>query len=290
MSTQPELSASVACYAGVLRGTDSAEPPLQLQLASCGACESLLGGLLRMMSHLLSLLPLASGKRLAAAPLDRCRTLLLSRRPQLQATAMQFTAAALNSTPLVPCSLDLVLDSLSLASQCPPGLGADAAADEQQEWWQQLLAVLAVLHDRAAVCVVTAELLLPRIHSLAIAAVASPMLSSQLQLQYLQLLRGVLLLQPLLLESSCGQLLQLFAGADSQTRQLLLQCLELYLHSQQGLCGPEAVREAFDQAALRAGWAAEVRKPYKLPCLEAFQLAQQRWAGVAFQLPFVLCS
>ncbi|KAI3426356.1 hypothetical protein D9Q98_008728 [Chlorella vulgaris] len=257
MSTQPELSASVACYAGVLRGTDSAEPPLQLQLASCGACESLLGGLLRMMSHLLSLLPLASGKRLAAAPLDRCRTLLLSRRPQLQATAMQFTAAALNSTPLVPCSLDLVLDSLSLASQCPPGLGADAAADEQQEWWQQLLAVLAVLHDRAAVCVVTAELLLPRIHSLAIAAVASPMLSSQLQLQYLQLLRGVLLLQPLLLESSCGQLLQLFAGTDSQTRQLLLQCLELYLHSQQGLCGPEAVREAFDQAALRAGWAAE---------------------------------
>ena len=271
LSSQPGLSASVSCFAGVLRGTDSAEPPLELRLDTSAACEGLLGALLRMMAQCLTLCPLGLASRLTSPRLHVGRNLLLSSRPRLQASAMRYLAAALNSAPLAPCSLGLLLDSLGLATQ---RLAAEqqqqqqqqvAEAEEQREWWQQLLALLRVLHDLASARPSATALLMPRIHSLAVAAATSPRLPAGLQQQWCELVRGTLLAQPLLLEDSCARLLAAFPLATPACRQLLLQCLELYLHLQQQLCGAEAVGAAFVKAAWDARLATEVGG-YMVPC------------------------
>ena len=59
-------------------------------------------------------------------------------------------------------------------------------------------------------------------------------------------------MEPILLEGST-QLLQLLPGGSGPCRQLLLQCLALYVERQQHLCGSEAVRAAFVQALEGSG-------------------------------------
>ena len=184
---------------------------------------------------------------------------------------MAFLAAALNSAPLAPCSPRLLLESLALMLQRSPAAPPSApGGDHQQQqqvkkqqelewWWQQLQTLLGVLLDQATACPAAAGLLLPRINGLAvIAASATGSLSDSLQLQFCQLCRGALLAQPPLLEGST-QLLQLFAPASPACRQVLLQCLALYLRHQRQQCGSEAVSTAVVAALSGAGIAPEVR-------------------------------
>jgi hypothetical protein len=264
LSTQPELSASVSCYAGALRGTDSAEPPLQLRLDGGAACEGVLCGLLAMMAHCLALQPLAFGGRVGAPVLERCRALLVCGRSSLRAAAARFLAAAVGAAPLAPCSADVLLDTLAVALQrlaaAPSGEQPASEAEDQRGWWQQLLALLTVLLDRTAASPAATATLLPRIHSLAAAALAAPSLPRGMRQPYFQLLRATLLAQPALLEGTCAGLLQMLAAEDPCCRQLLLQCLEIYLHSQQQLCGVEPVGAVLAAALQAAGVAVQVRR------------------------------
>lgn len=276
LSTQPGLTASVACYAGALRSTDSAEPPLQLRLDSPAACECLLAGALHMLAHCLRLRPLKLGAELlSAALLDRCTGLLLSSSLQLQAAGMRFLATALSAAPLVPCSRPQLLDTLSLALQQHSAAAAEqvsrvqAATREQleqapedaEEWWQALVLLLRVLHNDAISDSPTTIQLLPRAFSFATAAALSAAqaggASEALQQALCQLCRDALLVQPSLLEGST-QLLQLFSSVSSPCRQLLLQCVALYLERQQQLCGTEAVRATFVRALEGSGISAQV--------------------------------
>jgi hypothetical protein len=225
-----------------------------------------------MLAHCLALRPLQLGAELAAPLLERCRTLLLGSSRRLQGFAMAFLAAALNSAPLAPCSAGLLLESLALMLQCSPAAPPSAPVGDQQQhqqqveqqqelewWWQQLQTLLSVLLDRATACRAAAGLLLPRINGLAvIAAAATGSLSDSLQLQFCQLCRGALLAQPPLLEGST-QLLQLFSPASPACRQVLLQCLALYLRHQRQQCGSETVSTAVVAALSGAGIAPEVR-------------------------------
>lgn len=274
LSTQPGLTASVACYAGALRGTDSAQPPLQLRLNSPAACECLLVGALRMLAHCLQLRPLLLGGDLAPGLLERAISLLLSSSQQVQAGAMRFLATALAAAPLVAFNPPQLLDAAALmlqqhsAAPRPLACGWPAAAEQPaaaieagEEWWQALLGLLRVLHDGAIAA--AAAQLLPRIHSLAVAAAlgcgaASSHAADLRQLAFCQPVRGTLLAQPALLEGST-HLLRLFPHASPAVRQLLLECVALYLQQQQQLCGEEAVRAAFVKAAVGAGLSAEVR-------------------------------
>ncbi len=278
LSTQPGLSASVACYAGALRSTDSAEPPLQLRLDSPAACECLLAGALRMLAHCLRLRPLHLGASLLTPPvLDRCTSLLLSSSRQLQAAGMRFLAAALLAAPLVPCSRAQLLDTISLLLQQHSAAAAEqaayrpAATNEQQEqpaadaeeWWQALVLLLRVMQDGATADPPSTSQLLPRTFNLAATtahAAAAPAggASEASQLALCQLCRDAMLVQPSLLEGST-QLLQLFAGGSGPCRQLLLQCLALYLERQQQLCGDDAVRAALVQALEGTGVTVQVR-------------------------------
>ena len=285
LSTQPGLTASVACYAGALRSTDSAEPPLQLRLDSPAACECLLAGALRMLAHCLRLRPLKLGAELlSAALLDRCTGLLLSSSQQLQAAGMRFLATALSAAPLVPCSRPQLLDTLSLALQQHSAAAAEqasrvqAATSEQpkqapadaEEWWQALVLLLRVLHDDAISDSLTTTQLLPRTFSFgteaALAAAAPAGGASEAWQQALcQLCRDALLVQPSLLEGST-QLLQLFPSVSRPCRQLLLQCVALYLERQQQLCGTEAVRAAFVRALEGTGISAQVGCTFTFWC------------------------
>lgn len=279
LGTQPGLSASVACFAGALRSTDSAEPPLQLRLDSPAACECLLAGVLRMLGHCLRLRPLQLGAALLSpALLDRCTGLLLSSSTQLQAAAMRFLAGALSAAPLVPCSRAQLLETLSLVLQQHSAAAAELASrgqaaageqpeqhptDDAEDWWQALVLLLRVLHDGATSDPLSTAQLLPRTFSLATAAAlaaAGPAGggSAASQLALCQLCRDALLVQPSLLEGST-QLLQLFPGGSAPSRQLLLQCLALYLERQQQHCGADAVRAAFVQALEGSGITAQVR-------------------------------
>lgn len=269
LSTQPGVTASVACYAGALRGTDSAEPPLQLRLDSPAACECLLDGLLRMLGHCLELQPLQLGGGLAPALLDHADTLLLCSSSRLQASAMRFLTSVLAARELAPCSPAQLLGTLALAVQQQQAAteslqqqrqrtGAEATAEE--EWWQQLASLLRVLVDAANASPATAAQLLPRIARLAVAGAVASAASDCLQLQFCQLAHVALRAQPALLEGTVHQLLPLFLRASPACRQLLLQGLALYLQQQQQLCGAEAVSTAFAGAALGAGLATEVRR------------------------------
>lgn len=262
LSSQPELSASVACYARALRSTDSAEPPLQLQLGSPAACECLLVGALRMLGHCLRLRPLALGAALGPRPLEHARTLLVGSSSALQAGAMQLLAVALSGAPLAPCSPTLLLDTLALMlqrhGQVQPAPEADKQA-QRQEWWQALAALLRVLADRANADCAAAPGLLPRVLGLAAASAAAVTGDAALQLSFCQLCRAALLAQPVLFEGCCAPLLQLFPAAAPACRCVLAECLALYLRHQRQLCGGEALGAAVGRAITAAGLAAEVR-------------------------------
>ncbi|KAL4421833.1 hypothetical protein ABPG77_001622 [Micractinium sp. CCAP 211/92] len=260
LSTQPELSASVACYAGALRSTDSAEPPLQLRLDGPTACECLLVGLLRMLGHSLRLRPLALGAALGPLPLDHARTLLLSNSTSLQAGAMQLLAVALDGAPLAPCSPTLLLDTLAVMLQRRSQGQLVPEADTQaqrQEWWQALAALLRVLVDRATADPAATQLLLPRVLGLAAASAAACTDDAALQLSFCQLCRAALLAQPGLFEGCCGVLLRLFPEAAPACGSMLAECVALYLRHQWQLCGGEAVAAAIGGALTAAGLAAE---------------------------------
>lgn len=261
LSTQPELSASVACYAGALRSTDSAEPPLQLRLDGPAACECLLVGLLRMLGHSLRLRPLALGAALGPLPLDHARTLLLSNSASLQAGAMQLLAVAMDGAPLAPCSPTLLLDTLAVMLQRRSQGQLVPEADTQaqrQEWWQALAALLRVLVDRATADPAATQLLLPRVLGLAAASAAACTDDAALQLSFCQLCRAALLAQPGLFEGCCGVLLRLFPEAAPACGSKLAECVALYLRHQWQLCGGEAVAAAIGGALTAAGLAAEV--------------------------------
>lgn len=261
LSSQPELSASVACYAGALRSTDSAEPPLQLPLDSAAACECLLAGLLSLAEHCLRLRPLALGAQLEEPLLERVRALLLCGSTHLQACALRFLAAPLagGGSPAAASTAPL-LDTVSLALRQHAGSSSSApAAAEQQaaedlEWWEALLALLQVLLDRATSDPAT-PLLLPRVFNLAAQAAAAGV--PALQPAFCELCRGTLLARPALLESG-PQLLQFLPDGAPACRELLLQCAALYLHHQQQLCGAEAVANAVCAALASTVVAAEV--------------------------------
>lgn len=262
LSTQPELIASVSCYAGALRSTDSAEPPLQLRLDSPAACECLLVGLLRMLGYTMRLCPLVLGAALGPAPLGHVRMLLLSSSARLQAGAMQLLAVALDGAPPAPCSTVLLLDTLAVMLQrCGKGQPAPQADSQaqRQDWWQALVALLRVLTDSAALDPAAAPQLLPRVLGLAATAAAACADSAALQLAFCQLCRAVLLEQPGLFEGCCAHLLQLCPAADAASRHALADCLALYLRHQWQLCGGPAVGAAVGQALTAAGLAAEVR-------------------------------
>ncbi|PSC70468.1 serine threonine-kinase ATR isoform X1 [Micractinium conductrix] len=260
LSSQPELSASVACYAGALRSTDSAEPPLQLPLDSAAACECLLAGLLSLAEHCLRLRPLALGAQLEEPLLERVRALLLCGSTHLQACALRFLAAPLagGGSPAAASTAPL-LDTVSLALRQHAGSSSSApAAAEQQaaedlEWWEALLALLQVLLDRATSDPAT-PLLLPRVFNLAAQAAAAGV--PALQPAFCELCRGTLLARPALLESG-PQLLQFLPDGAPACRELLLQCAALYLHHQQQLCGAEAVANAVCAALASTVVAAE---------------------------------
>jgi hypothetical protein len=233
----------------------------------------LLAGLLHIMAHLLSLQPLVVGSRLTEPTLQRCCTLLLSTSMPLQAAAMRYLASVLNSTPLAPISTVVALDTLAMAvQQSAPVLQRSAQGQQQGrgqrgelaseaaggcKWWQQVLALLAVVLDRATACPSAESMLLPPLVGVAATAVSCTGLPDDLQLHFCQVLRSALLLQPSLLESSCPQLLASLVASPT-CLSLLVQCLEIYMSRQQQMCGRGAVSAAFTKAAVSAGLIAEV--------------------------------
>lgn len=321
LSTQPGLTASVACFAGALRGTDSAEPPLQLRLDSPVACECLLGGALRMLGHCLRLGPLREGDSLAPELEDRCTTLLLNPSRPLQAAAMRFLATALEAPLRAPDSrflfqllriLDFMMQQHAAEPERPPSptsvlpapgaapTATAAAPAEEQEWWQALLALLLALQDAAADIAATAEQLLQRISSLAVAGALGCVAGTGgghatdvLQLSFCQLFQDTQKTQPRLLEGST-HLLRLFPHASPAVRQLLLQCVALYLQHEQQRSGEAAVVAVFARAAASAGLSAEVSPAGGFPAVWAWlslaPAARQSLGRPTLAIPSAGCS
>ena len=230
LSTHPGLSAAVACFPGVLRGEDSAQPPLQLTVGSPAAAELLLEAVLRVLASLLALRPLALLPTLAPRLLPASRHLLLGGSLRLQTGAMRCLAAAALAAPPGALGLPSLMDALEAACQRWAGRLAAAQPSAALEWQQALAELLQALSEVASAGPAQA-LLLPRVAALAAGAAAWPCATPLLQVPLCRLFLGAVLRQPPLLEAH-PHLLQLLRTCDDSARsalhQAVLVCLQAH--------------------------------------------------------------
>ena len=253
MSAHPGTSAVVTCFPGVLKGTDSAEPRLQLALPTPAACELLLCSVLRVVAGLLQLRPLSLLPSVSGTVLPSCRHLLLSSSLPLQAAAMQCLGAAALVASSGSINLLHQFDAVEMACQHTVGRLALAAPMHQQEWWQQLLAMLQAMHEAASSSSSRGRLVLPRVVGLAVGLALGPTCPRPVQLGLCQLLLAAVIDQPQLLEAQ-SQVVQLLGTGSEDCRQVLHQALLCYLQQHPA----EQVEQAVERALQSRGITAEV--------------------------------
>lgn len=159
LSLQPEMSATIACFPGVLGEADSAAPAaLQLPLDSRAECEMLLGNVLAILAQAATLRPLALLPAFSQNVVRRVCALLLSNSTALQGGAMELLTALLLAAPCPPLQpLDVAASLRAMLQQqgClllgPAGEAAQQGASGSssgaptEKWWEQLLSLLQAL-------------------------------------------------------------------------------------------------------------------------------------------------
>lgn len=256
------MSASLACFAGVLGEPDSsAAAPLQLQLDSAAACEMLLSNVLRILAAAVALRPLELPPAFPPAVLARVPALLLAGSTDVQGGAMALLAALLAAAPYPPVQPLVVLDSLRQALQQRAQQAADEAggqpAEQGSQWWEQLVTLLQVLLDTAGAASSPGPVL-SALASVALQALQAAGGVPGVQLQLCQLLRDVAGSQPGALEHHAPQLVQLLAGfaAGSNASVSEAACCEQLSHTlllSLSQFSAAQVQEALAAAAAKTG-------------------------------------
>lgn len=276
LGVHPEMSATLACFAGVLGETDSAgAAALQLPLESGAACELLLGSALSILAAAAAPRPLAALPLLLAPALRRACALLAGSSVELQAGAMQLLRAVLLATPHPPLPPLDVLDAMrqmlqqvpvqscvrgSLSGQSLEGASGrdEAQRAAAQHWWEQLLGLLHAMLDASA-CSPARGPILAAVAGAALHAAEVAAGTPGAQQQLCQLYREAVAQHPQMLEHQAPQLLQLLrslhGGSGSGARDELCHSLVLYL----GQHSAEHVQQAF-AAAANSSTPAEVRE------------------------------
>ena len=278
LSAAPEMSASLACFAGVLGEPDSAgAPALTLAVDSAAACEVLLANVTAILAAAVALRPLDLPPAFSEAARARAAALLRAGSAQVQAGAMALVAALLAAAPVPPIEPLAVLDALWVALAERSTLQHPQAAQQQATgggggsgegpWWEQLVSLLQALLDAAPTCSAGSQIISGAagvaLQALPLAAASGAAGAATHQL--CQMYRDAVAAQPAALEHHVPQLLQLLAGfagsgglgtAGSACSEQLCHTLLLYL----GQFSPGQVQEALAAAAGKGGVQSEVRR------------------------------
>ncbi|GAB4817356.1 hypothetical protein N2152v2_004402 [Parachlorella kessleri] len=244
LSMQPEMSATLSCFGGVLGEADSAAAAaLQLPLDSSAACEMLLANVLAIVAQVVAVRPMQLAPLFAQPNLARTRSLLLANSSEVQVGAMRLLKTLLLAAPYPPIPLLDVLEAMkqmlqqgvpSPTAAANSSIRQDSSRAEEDHWWQELLGLLHAVLDSSMQ--LGHKQVLPIVGSVGSLALQSVQLAAglpEVQVQLCQLLKSTAAQHPQAGQAQHAQqlvqLLRIFCceAGPSQTSHAAKCCGEL---------------------------------------------------------------